>query len=61
MKIICQWFNKNQWFYQNVHCVIVKKKKKFIKEQEQEACGLLNDLGIKTPLRWIPLVGLLLF
>ena len=38
-----------------------KKKKKFIKEQEQEACGLLNDLGIKTPLRWIPLVGLLLF
>ena len=34
------------------------KKSKFIKEQE--ASGLLNSLGIKTPLSKIPLVGPLL-
>ena len=34
------------------------KKSKFIKEQE--ASGLLNCLGIKTPLSKIPLVGPLL-
>ena len=36
-----------------MHCVIVKKSK-FIKEQE--ASGLLNSLGIKTPLNKIPLL-----
>ena len=35
------------------------KKSKFIKEQE--ASGLLSNLGIKTPLNKIPLLGLLLF
>ena len=35
------------------------KKSKFIKEQE--ASGLLNSLGIKTPLSKISLVGPLLF
>ena len=35
------------------------KKSKFI--IEQEATGLLNILGIKTPLSKIPLVGPLLF
>ena len=35
------------------------KKSKFIKEQE--ASGLLNCLGIKTPLSKIPLVSPLLF
>ena len=38
-------------------CVI--KKLTFIKEQE--ASGLLNSLGIKTPLNKIPLLGSLLF
>ena len=35
------------------------KKSKFIKEQE--ASGLLSSLGIKTPLRKIPLLGHLFF
>ena len=35
------------------------KNSKFIKEQE--ASGLLNSLGIKSPLSKIPLVGPLLF
>ena len=35
------------------------KKSKFIKEQE--ASGLLSNLGIKTPLSKISLVGPLLF
>ena len=35
------------------------KKLKFIKEQESS--GLLSSLGIKAPLRKIPLVGHLLF
>ena len=35
------------------------KKSKFMKEQE--ASRLLSSLGIKTPLRKIPLVGPLLF
>ena len=37
-------------------CVVFdSKKSKFIKEQE--ASGLLNSLGIVTPLSKIPLVG----
>ena len=35
------------------------KKLKFIKDQESS--GLLSSLGIKAPLRKIPLVGHLLF
>ena len=35
------------------------EKSKFIKQQE--ASGLLSNLGIKTPLSKIPLVGPLLF
>ena len=35
------------------------KKSKFAKEQETS--GLLNSLGMKKPLRKIPLVGPLLF
>ena len=35
------------------------KRSKFIKEQE--ACGLLSSLEIKTPLSKIPLVGPRLF
>ena len=35
------------------------KKLKFMKEQEAE--GLLSNLGIKTPLSKIPLLGDLLF
>ena len=42
------------------NCAIVdSKKSKFIKKQE--ANGLLNSLGIKTPLSKIPLVVPLLF
>ena len=35
------------------------KKSRFMKEQEAE--GLLSNLGIKTPLTKIPLLGDLLF
>ena len=35
------------------------KKSRFMKEQEAE--GLLSNLGIKTPLSKIPLLGDLLF
>ena len=41
-------------------CVVCgSKKSKFMKEQEAE--GLLSNLGIKTPLIKIPLLGDLLF
>ena len=41
-------------------CVMYdNKKSKFI--NDQELSGLLSNLGIKTPLRKILLVGLLLF
>ena len=41
-------------------CVICdNKKSRFMKEQEAE--GLLSNLGIKTPLSKIPLLGDLLF
>ena len=35
------------------------KKSKFIKEQQAE--GLLSNLGIRTPLNKIPLLGVILF
>ena len=41
-------------------CVICgSKKSKFIKEQE--AKGLLSNLGLKTPLNKIPVLGDILF
>ena len=43
----------------SICAVCDSKKSKFIKEQE--ASGLLNSLGIKTPLSKIPLVGPRLF
>ena len=40
-------------------CVVCSSKKsRFMKEQEAE--GLLNNLGIKTPLSKIPLLNILL-
>ena len=45
-----------QWFYQNVQYVVVKR---FIKKQE--ASGILSNLGLKTPLNKIPLLGDILF
>ena len=45
-----------QWFYQNVQYVVVKR---FIKKQE--ASGILSNLGLKTPLNKIPLLGDRLF
>ena len=50
---------EEQYFYQNVECVIVKRKTKFVKQQQ--ASGLLSSLGIKTPSSKIPLVSPLLF
>ena len=41
-------------------CVICgSKKSKFIKEQE--AKGLLSNLGLKTPLNKVPVLGDILF
>ena len=41
-------------------CVVCgSKKSRFMKEQEAE--GLLSNLGIKTPLSKIPLLGDILF
>ena len=42
------------------NCAICDSKKtKFIKKQEEK--GILSSLGIKTPLRKIPLLGDVLF
>ena len=42
------------------NCVICgSKKSRFIKSQE--AKGLLNNLGIKTPLSKVPILGDILF
>ena len=41
-----------QWYYQNVQYATVKN---------QEAKGLLSNLGIKTPLRKVPILGDILF
>ena len=35
------------------------KKSRFIKNQEEK--GLLSNLGIKTPLRKVPILGKILF
>ena len=41
-----------QYYYQNVKYVIVKN---------QEAKGLLSNLGIRTPLSKVPILGDILF
>ena len=51
---------KNRRVTLSSKCAICgSKKSRFMKEQEAE--GLLSNLGIKTPLRNIPLLGDLLF
>ena len=53
---------KDKKWYTNIilkMCCCGNKKLKFIKEQE--AKGLLNSLGFKTPLNKIPLLGGILF
>ena len=44
--------------YQNVQYVVVKKSR-FIKDQE--AKGLLSNLGVRTPLSKVPILGDILF
>ena len=46
-----------QWYYQNVQRVVVKSR--FSKNQE--AKGLLSNLGLRTPLSIVPLLGDILF
>ena len=41
-----------QLYYQNVQYVVVKN---------QEAKGRLNNLGLKTPLSKVPILGVILF
>ena len=44
----------------SLNCAVCfSKNSRFIKEQE--ASGLLGSIGLKTPLRKIPLVGPILF
>ena len=51
---------KNNRLMLSSKCIICcNKKSKFMKKQE--AKGLLSNLGIKTPLSKIPLLGDLLF
>ena len=51
---------KNGRFMLLSKCAVCgSKKSKFMKEQEAE--GILSNLGIKTPLNEIPLFGDLLF
>ena len=47
----------NRLIMQSKCCVCKNKKSRFIKEQE--AKGLLSQLGIKTPLSKIPLLNVL--
>ena len=44
--------------YQNVQYVVVKRSR-FIKNQEAE--GLLSNLGVRTPLSKVPILGDILF
>ena len=47
-----------QWYYQDVQYVVVRKSR-FIKNQE--AKGLLRNLGVRIPLRKAPILGDILF
>ena len=49
---------EEQWYYQNRQYATVKKSR-FIKNQE--AKGLLSNLGIRTPLSKVPVLGNILF
>ena len=49
--------NNNRSVMQSKYSVCEIKKSRFVKEQE--AKGLLNNLGIKTPLTKIPLLNVL--
>ena len=51
---------RNNKFVLSANCIVCgSKKSRFIKKQE--ASGLLSNLGIKTPLSKIPLLGDLIF
>ena len=41
-----------QWYYQNGQYVVAKS---------QEAIGLLSNLGVRTPLSKVPILGDILF
>ena len=48
-----------QWYYQNVLCPVIKNQDLL---KKQEACLILSNLGLKTPLcKKIPLLGDILF
>ena len=47
-----------QWYYQNVQYVVVKDGDLF---KNQEAKGLLSNLGIRTTFIKVPLLGDILF
>ena len=47
-----------QWYYQNVQYVAVKKSR-FVKHREEK--GLLRNLGIRKALSKIPILGDILF
>ena len=47
----------NRWLMQSTCSVCGTKKSRFVKEQD--AKGLLSNLGIKTPLSKIPLLNVL--
>ena len=47
-----------QWYYQK-SAICGSKKSRFIKNQE--AKGLLSSLGLRTPLRKVPILGDILF
>ena len=42
----------NQWYYQSVQYAVIKN---------QEAKGLLSNLGLRTPLSKVPILGDILF
>ena len=42
----------NQWYYQSVQYAVIKN---------QEAKGLLSNLGLRTPLSKLPILGDILF
>ena len=62
LKVLIQNFLQlvmvEQWYYQNVPYVAVKNHHLL---KKQEAKRLLSNLGIRTPLSKIPLVGDVLF
>ena len=47
-----------QFYYQNVQYAAVKKSRLI---KNQEAKGLLSNLGVRTPLSKVPILGDILF